>query len=477
MKTFLMKNRLLLPVLLTVSALGLGLWGVLGCTAKRAMQEKSVPTAAELAAESEPDAADAAPTPIPFSAEAIQYAVTSREGRREQPIPPAGSVSAYQPDSWSKAAYTGDTAAVFAAVTGYSEALFDYAPAADAPSAYALYTDGSGARAAFIRMETAGGLLVCCVDAETLTLLSIDYAVTDAAPVDPQLMCARIAAALGAEVDSRVELGSAGAVEIVNGTVRLSEEYIGQLTDGRCFRFALLQGTPYAVTVHPSRAHAEECVFFDADIRWDSAVVSAAYPENFTEGDAASPQAGDLTLSDATMIYRRFLSAANGRAIRKGLDYNTVDVTYFIDRSGHRENYYRFVNAYVDMQIAAKSGYIVRLTCENLYNAEYDLRSIPYEQMGGREYEDYVRYVLGQTFGQEQVDEILPNAVYDDAYCTVGGSMQDGALYEFFFTNGLLTQIQYTFDVSYWCRVLPGWEADSYIKNSLTGEIYLNDDY
>ena len=41
-----------------------------------------------------------------------------------------------------------------------------------------------------------------------------------------------------------------------------------------------------------------------------------------------------------------------------------------------------------------------RLTCNDLFNEEYDLRGIPYENMGGKEYEDYVRYVLGQTFGQ-----------------------------------------------------------------------------
>jgi hypothetical protein len=58
-----------------------------------------------------------------------------------------------------------------------------------------------------------------------------------------------------------------------------------------------------------------------------------------------------MTVDQIALMYRMFLSAANGRAAERRdaegkspeeLDYNLKDweITYFLDKSGYRENFY-----------------------------------------------------------------------------------------------------------------------------------------
>jgi hypothetical protein len=188
-----------------------------------------------------------------------------------------------------------------------------------------------------------------------------------------------------------------------------------------------------------------------------------------------------MTVEEVTALYRRFLSAANGRAsVRReaedksmeGLDYNLKagQLTYYIDKSGARENFYHIHhNDFVDMDIAAKSGYIVRAECKELYNPDGDLKliGIDYDHMGGIEYIHYVKYVAEQTFGKEKLRTVDVNAVYDGHCCTIDAYMTDDRWYEFFFAGGRLTEIQHfaaeRIDIC-------GWGADSLYVNTVTGE-------
>ena len=121
------------------------------------------------------------------------------------------------------------------------------------------------------------------------------------------------------------------------------------------------------------------------------------------------------------------------------------------------------------MDIAAKSGYIVRADCSKLYNPDpaLDLRSIDYDHMGGEEYIAYVRNIAEATWGKENVKDVDVNAVYDGNYCTIDPFMTDGRWYEFFFEGGMLTEIQhFATERSDVC----GWAADSLYVNTVTGE-------
>jgi hypothetical protein len=121
------------------------------------------------------------------------------------------------------------------------------------------------------------------------------------------------------------------------------------------------------------------------------------------------------------------------------------------------------------MDIAAKSGYIVHATCDGLYNPDDDLKliTIDYDHMGGVEYIHYVKYVVEQTFGKENVKEVDVNAVYDGNYCTIDAYMMDGRWYEFCFEGGRLMEIQHY--ATERCGIM-GWGADALYVNTVTGE-------
>ena len=246
-------------------------------------------------------------------------------------------------------------------------------------------------------------------------------------------------------------------------------------------RLAYTMNTLHGIQVHPDRYAMDESVCFQADIRHSPEVVHLVAPENFEQGNPKEPAQGDMTVAEVTALYRRFLSAANGRASEvraaegktmEELDYNLKEweITYFLDKSGYRENFYHIhKDGLIDMDIAAKSGYIVRATCQELYNPDDDLKliNIDYDHMGGVEYIHYVKYVAEQTWGKENVKDVDVNAVYDGNYCTIDAYMMDGRWYEFFFAGGRLTEIQhFAADRIDIC----GWGADALYVNTVTGE-------
>lgn len=225
----------------------------------------------------------------------------------------------------------------------------------------------------------------------------------------------------------------------------------------------------------------QEGVCFQADIRHSPEVVHLVAEQNFVQGSPNEPAEGDMTADKVALMYRMFLSAANGRAAERRdaegktlaeLDYSLKDweITYFLDKSGYRENFYHIhKDGLVDMDIAAKSGYIVHAACDGLYNPDDDLKliNIPYDDMGGVEYLHYVKYVAEQTFGKENVKEVDVNAVYDGNFCTIDAYMMDGRWYEFCFEGGRLMEIQHY--AAERCGIM-GWGADSLYVNTITGE-------
>jgi hypothetical protein len=197
----------------------------------------------------------------------------------------------------------------------------------------------------------------------------------------------------------------------------------------------------------------------------------------FTRGDLNDIAEGDMTPAEVEAMYSRFLTAALGKRFdpndpTKEIGYQLApgQLVYYRDDSCYRENYYHIQDTFVIMDIAAKSGYIVRADCSKLYNQQdpaMDLRSIDYDHMGGEEYIAYVRNIAEQTWGKENVKSVDVNAVYDGNYCTIDPYMTDGRWYEFFFEGGMLTEIQHFATER---SGIMGWGADSLYVNTVTGE-------
>ena len=221
----------------------------------------------------------------------------------------------------------------------------------------------------------------------------------------------------------------------------------------------------------------EEMVCFVADVTMNPGIVHLVSEECFVRGDLNDIAEGDMTPAEVEAMYSRFLTAALGQRFdpndpTKEIGYQLApgQLVYYRDESGIRENCYHIQDTFAIMDIAAKSGYIVRADCSKLYNQQdpaLDLRKIDYEHMGGEEYIQYVKYIAAQTWGRENVKSVDVNAVYDGNYCTIDPYMTDGRWYEFFFEGGMLTEIQhFATERSNVC----GWAADSLYVNTITGE-------
>jgi hypothetical protein len=191
-------------------------------------------------------------------------------------------------------------------------------------------------------------------------------------------------------------------------------------------------------------------------------VFGPASPQDFREGE---PGEGDMTKDEALDMYMSFLKLANGTG-----DYEAPAMTFFIDNSGARENYWHLEGKKLKMDIASKSKWIISLTCDNLWNPEHDLTGIEYASMGGQEYADYVRNIMSGIYGNEALKEVSNNAVYDEHYCTEDAWMTDGTVYEFMFGDGKLTEVMYFYDEEHFKSGPLGWKADSEYINTTTGE-------
>ena len=162
-----------------------------------------------------------------------------------------------------------------------------------------------------------------------------------------------------------------------------------------------------------------------------------------------------------------FLTLANGDG-----EYDEPRMTFYIDNSGTRENYWHMEGKKLTMDLSSKSKWIVSLTCDNLWNASYDLTKVEYESMGGKEYEDYVRNIMSDIYGTGLKD-VSNNAVYDYHYCTEDAWMTDGSVYEFLFEDGKLQQVFFCADEECFRAGLYGWRADNEYVNSATGETFV----
>ena len=495
MKLFWMKNKVLIATLCAVLVLGVAFWGGLRLFEGRQMQDALVRTAyadAEASAAPTPegtvetgtigltgDVEAPTPTPTAMAPEMISADILGLEWKYRSVIPRISNTMPHEAKSWKEGDKVEDSLAVTAITRAgeiYEQLLHRKLDLYQFN--VTRYVDEKGYRPNILRLTDEKNDLVCVLLEKDLSPLVADNGLFAASEwMDAKKDAAAVAEYLGTETTGRTQDRGGSS----RGGVRIEYAVAYELGDGRWITLAYTRNTLHGIQVHENEKCMDEMVCLPADITADPEVVQLKAPQNFVLGDLNNIAEGDMTVAEVTALYRRFLSAANGRAsVRRDLegksieelDYNLQEgqITYYIDKSGARENFYHIHhNDFVDMDVAAKSGYIVRAECKELYNPDDDLKliNIDYEHMGGEEYIAYVRNIAEQTWGKENVKDVDVNAVYDGNYCTIDPFMTDGRWYEFFFEGGMLMEIQhFATERSDVC----GWAADSLYVNTITGE-------
>jgi hypothetical protein len=481
------KNKVLLLVAGIVLFCGSCLAVILISHANVAMAAEQIQTAEAEASESaavEQLAAEvtASPTDAPqatavnttLSADALSHLVQLKEMRREYIIPSLGNVVVNEADTWKTIEPDNASALREQALTktaDFAQQLFGYA-LTDTNVKFAYCTDTSQNRADFVQITTADDAIICTLTADTMDLIEIDYDLIPAqgttltnpdydyknTPDSDKQIAEKVATVLGDTVSEMKPSGGGGGNEI------WTKEYALTMEGGKLAKMAVMNGGLYAVAVYPSAAAMQECVYFDADVQMDQSIVQPASEQNFAKGE---PGAGDMTQAEAQEIYQTFLTQAGGAG-----DYDQPKMTFYIDNSGDRENYWNMEGQKLTMDISSKSKWIISLTCSDLWNSERDLTAIAYESMGGDEYAAYVAGIMTPLYGKD-FKEASNNAVYDYHYCTEDAWMADGSVYEFYFADGKLREVWYFADEDCFRAALAGWKADNQYVNSTTGEMFI----
>ena len=480
MKLFWMKNKVLIATLLAVLVLGVFFWGGLRLFEGRAMQDAFIRTAAADAEASTSPAPDQVPVPSPvpteLPAEMISADILGLEWKYRSILPRISNTVPHEAKSWKEGDKVEDSLAVEAITRTMDiyERLLGRTLKQLNAFTVTRYVDEKGYRPNILRITGEKNDFVCVLLEKDLSLLVADNGLFAASEwMDAKKDAATVAEFLGTEAKAN-DMDRGGSSR--NGEwIERSLAY--ELGDGRWITLAYNRNTLNGIQVHEDERCMEESVCFLADITMNPSVVHLVSAECFTRGDLNDIAEGDMTPAEVEAMYSRFLTAALGKRFdpndpTKEIGYQLApgQLVYYRDDSCYRENYYHIQDTFVIMDIAAKSGYIVRADCSKLYNQQdpaMDLRSIDYDHMGGEEYIAYVRNIAEQTWGKENVKSVDVNAVYDGNYCTIDPYMTDGRWYEFFFEGGMLTEIQhFATERSDVC----GWAADSLYVNTVTGE-------
>lgn len=480
MKLFWMKNKVLIAALCAVLVLGVAFWGGLRLFEGKQMQDAFVRTAYADAEASTSPAPDQMPVPSPvpteLPAEMISADILGLEWKYRSILPRISNTVPHEAKSWKEGDKVEDSLAVEAITRAgeiYEQLLHRTLDLTTIT--VTRYVDEKGYRPTILRLTDEKNDFVCVLLEKDLSLLVADNGLFAASEwMDKKNDSISVAEYLGTQPTGETR-DQGGTRDRYGNPIEVETTY--ELADGRWVTLAYTRNTFHGIQVHEDKASMEEMVCFVADVTMNPGIVHLVSSECFTRGDLNDIAAGDMTPAEVEAMYSRFLTAAIGPRLdpndptkEMGYQFSPGQLVYYLDDSCYRENYYHIQDEYVIMDIAAKSGYIVRADCSKLYNQQdpaLDLRGIDYDHMGGEEYIAYVRNIAEQTWGKENVKDVDVNAVYDGNYCTIDPYMIDGRWYEFFFEGGMLTEIQHfatdRIDIA-------GWAADALYVNTVTGE-------
>ena len=475
MKLFWMKNKALAAALCAVLVLGGLFWGGLRLFEGKTMEDVLVRTSAAEAEATPTQVPSEMPTPTAVPPELISADILGLEWKYRSVLPRISNTVPYEAKSWKEGDKVADSLAVEAITrTGevYEQLLHRTLDLSNL--SVTRWVDEKGYRPNVLRLTDEKNDFACVLLEKDLSLLVADNGqIAPSAWMDAKTDAASVAKFLGAKTTGKTQ-DRGGSSR--NGE-RIEYAVAYELNDGRWITLAYTRNTLHGIQVHEDKASMEEMVCFAADITMNPSIVHLVSEACFTRGDLDNIAEGDMTPAEVEAMYSRFLTAALGQRFdpddpTREIGYTLApgQLVYYRDESGIRENCYHIQDTFAIMDIAAKSGYIVRADCSKLYNQQdpaLDLRSIDYDHMGGEEYIAYVRNIAEQTWGKENVKDVDVNAVYDGNYCTIDPYMTDGRWYEFFFEGGMLTEIQhFATERSAVC----GWGADGLYVNTVTGE-------
>ena len=238
-----------------------------------------------------------------------------------------------------------------------------------------------------------------------------------------------------------------------------------------CLTFAYIGDKLWQVAVFPSEQAMFESEYFLADIQFDYS--NPAYPEKFVEAEPPSGK-GILNeqkiLASLTRLYRNLSG--------EELDTQAIKATFYKDESGAREDCWKLEGGGFSITVSAYSRNVIsfkgNIPCKELLD-------IPYEKMGGAEYETVTKEIaqywitsLGAYGGEyhgKSVKEVSVNAVADYHVCTMDIVLEDGTWYECYFYDGVLKEIwYYANEQMFWVGNMTGWVANTVYVNAATGK-------
>ncbi len=494
MKTFFRKHKILLislAIVLCIGAFsGLLLGGVIRMsrggssfkTVAEAKEETKAPANAP-EAEQEPvqDMTHPEPTPTPapkkqLSAEEIKRITEVVQSRRRTVIPVRSLI--WKSDNrflWEEekadaeqiqnARNKADSLCRILYGTGFTELTGTEI----ADSHVQLYQDKTGDREGFFRVCDADENLLLYLRESNCDLICIDFLTyPDGPATDCEKENAVLAETLGYKVKPyRRESGMPGEIIYV------------YRTDGDTFlSFAYIGNKLWQVRVFPSEQAMSESEYFLADIQFD--YDKPAYPANFAEAKPPKLDYDKMTNDGkiCTALARMYKNLSG-----KELDTSKLTAKFYRDESGAREDCWQITGEGFDIVVSAYSRNVISFRGEIPCK---DLLSIPYEQMGGKEYEDatgmIARYFItslgayNDDFHGKNVKEISVNAVADGHFCTMDIVTEDGAWYECCFEDGVLKEIWcFANEKMFWVGMQTGWVADAVYINAATGKPFIPD--
>ena len=336
----------------------------------------------------------------------------------------------------------------------------------------AVYTDKNGDHDTVLRVTDPAGNYIVSFSETTWKVLCADlltYPQSDMS--DHEKDALRLAEKLG--YHSAVLYRDRNNERIHESVYMLTTE-----TD-ECLAISYCGDRLWQFAVYPSQQAMLECEYFLADIQID--YETPAYPRNFVEAEA--PAFGeDQMVNDrkiTSLLYRLYNQLMGEEAKKQG-DFKA---TFYRDESGAREDCWVITGEGFEMTVSAYSRDVIRLDCNIPCK---DLLTIPYEDMGGAEYEAAARLIgenlfaaLGTYDGDahgKAVKNVDVNAVADYHYCTMDVYLEDGTVYELGFADGVLKYAEhYVNDQFFWVGINTGWVADTVYVNAATGKKFIPD--
>lgn len=494
MKTFLQKHKVLMIAICAVLCLGVLSGLVLGGVIRLSARGSSFETVADaMERTGEPTdngepgsipALQAVPTPSPASKEVKLSAdeikrITEAVQRRRRTVIPVETQIWKQDNNflWTVSEPREEQRdSALAAAESLTQILFgqpyDALTGSELSRAsVGIFTDPQGDRASFFRIADPNGIYILTIRESDRQLICADLLTyPDSTSVDREKDNVTIAGKLGFTVKPlRHETGTRDN-EIRYAYRSDKDEYL---------TFTYIGDKLWRAAVFPSEQAMSECEYFLADIQYDYS--TEAYPEKWTE---AEPPA---TSEDSTVITEKKIFASLTRLYRnlsgEELDTSGLTATFYRDESGAREDCWKVTGGGFEIVISAYSGNVIRfagsIPCK-------DLLDIPYEQMGGEEYEAATKVIAdnmvlsyGSFVGlteERTAEKIDVNAVYDGNYCTMDIVTKDGTWYECYFEGGVLKEIWYFANENmFWVGILTGWVADAVYVNEATGKPFIPD--